>query len=95
MRCVNIDWLEVYAKEDSSRYPLNADYFRQCGYFVKERDYGTRVYAEMFTVEDEEGHPFVEVRRHPLSGDSSFTGLDDYSCHLRLVNRACYYDDAV
>lgn len=95
MRCVNIDWLEIYAKEDSSRYPLNADYFRSRGYFVNERDYGTRVYAEMFTVEDKEGHPFVEVRRKPLSAASSFTGLDEYSCHLRLVNRACYYDDAV
>ena len=95
MRCVSIDWLEIYAKEDSSRYPLNADYFRNRGYFVNERDYGTRVYAEMFTVEDKEGHPFVEVRRKPLSAASSFTGLDEYSCHLRLVNRACYYDDAV
>lgn len=95
MRCVNVDWLEVYAMEDSSRYPMNADYFRDKGYYVSERDYGTRVYAEMFTVENKHGEPFVEVRRAPMSGDSSFSGLSELSCHLRLVNRACYSNSPV
>lgn len=95
IRCVNLDWVEIYAKEDSQRYPLNADYFRSKGYLVNERDYGTRVYAEMFTIEDKEGHPFIEVRRKPMTGTSDFSGLDQYSCHLRLVNRACYYEDAI
>ena len=95
MRCVNVDWLEVYAMEDNSRYPMNADYFRGKGYFVSERDYGTRVYAEMFTVENKHGEPFVEVRRAPMSGNSSFTGLSELSCHLRLVNRACYSNSPV
>ena len=95
MRCVNVDWLEVYAMEDNSRYPMNADYFRGKGYFVSERDYGTRVYAEMFTVENNHGEPFVEVRRAPMSGNSSFTGLSELSCHLRLVNRACYSNSPV
>lgn len=95
MRCVNVDWLEVYAFEDNSRFPMNADYFRERGYFVSEREYGTRVYAEMFTVEDRNGNPFVEVRRAPMSGNSSFTGLSELSCHLRLVNRACYSNSPV
>ena len=95
MRCVNVDWLEVYAMEDNSRYPMNADYFRGKGYYVSERDYGTRVYAEMFTVENKHGEPFVEVRRAPMSGNSSFTGLSELSCHLRLVNRACYSNSPV
>ena len=95
MRCVNVDWLEVYAFEDNSRYPMNADYFRGKGYYVSERDYGTRVYAEMFTVENKHGEPFVEVRRAPMSGNSSFTGLSELSCHLRLVNRACYSNSPV
>ena len=95
MRCVNVDWLEVYAFEDNSRYPMNADYFRGKGYFVSEREYGTRVYAEMFTVENKHGEPFVEVRRAPMSGNSSFTGLSELSCHLRLVNRACYSNSPV
>lgn len=94
-RCINIDWLEVYAFEDNSRYPMNADYFRSHGYVVHEREYGTRVYNEMFTIEDGQGNNFVEVRRDPQSGSSSFTGLSELSCHLRLVNRACYSKTAV
>lgn len=94
-RCVNIDWLEVFAAEDDKRYPMNADYFIDRGYIVRTRDYGTRVYNEMFTVCDSDGNPFVEVRRNPASGDSSFSGLSELSCHLRLVNRACYADNPI
>lgn len=94
-RCVNIDWLEVYVLENQRHFPCDADYFRRHGYFVKERDYGTRSYSEMFTIEDAEGNPWIEVRRNPQSGDSSFTGLVPESCHLRLVNRACYEKDCV
>lgn len=57
VRCVNLDWLEVYCLEDSSRFPCDADYFRQQGYFVQERDYGTRQYAQAFCIEDEKGEP--------------------------------------
>lgn len=95
MRCVNIDWLEVYAFEDNMRYPMNADYFRNQGYIVHEREYGTRVYNEMFTLEDNFGEMFLEVRRNPASGASDFTGLSELSCHLRLVNRACYSNNPV
>lgn len=91
-RCVNIDWLEVYAHEDDKRYPMNADYFRGQGYYVHEREYGTRVYKEMFTIYDENREPFLEVRRNPMSGSSEFSGLSVLSCHLRLVNRVCYSD---
>lgn len=71
---------------------MNADYFRSHGYFVTERDYGTRTYKEMFTIQDEHGDAWIEVRRNPMSGASSFTGLTELSCHLRLVNRKCYQD---
>lgn len=74
---------------------MNADYFRNHGYIVHEREYGTRVYNEMFTIEDQHGHAFIEVRRNPQSGSSSFTGLSELSCHLRLVNRACYANNPV
>lgn len=74
---------------------MNADYFRSCGYIVREREYGTRVYNEMFTIEDQRGQSFIEVRRNPASGSSSFTGLSELSCHLRLVNRACYANNPV
>lgn len=95
VRCVNLDWLEVYALEDLRLYPMNADYFRQQGYWVESREYGTRVWSEMFTIKDERGNSWIEVRRAPMSGNSEFKGLVPESCHLRLANRACYTDKPV
>lgn len=95
MRCVNIDWLEVYCLESNDRYPCNAEYFRRRGYFVNERDYGTRQYAEMFVIVDEDNNPLIEVRRNPKSGSSDFSGFLPQSCHLRIPNWRCYQDDIV
>lgn len=95
MRCVNIDWLELYCLESNDEYPCNADYFRRHGYFVKERDYGTRVYKEMFVIEDDEGNPLIEIRRNPMSGQSDFRGLLPQSTHIRLPNWMCYRDDCI
>lgn len=94
-RCVNLDWLEVYCLEDSQRYPCDADYFRRQGYFVRERDYGTRQYAQAFTIEDAHGDPWIEVRRAPKSGDTDYSGYVPESCNLRLVNRYCYANDPI
>ena len=94
-RCVNIDWLEVYCLEPSDTFPLNAGYFESKGYAVKEREYGTRVYNEMFEILDDKGNPIIEVRRNPASGDSSFSGLVPESCHLRLPNWVLYQDNPV
>lgn len=92
-RCCNIDWLEVHCYEPSQE-PRDARYYRTLGYDVEERSYGTRVYKEMFTVRDSRGHDFVEVRRNPFS--QGFHGLfTAEDCHLRLVNAACYHDEAV
>lgn len=91
-RCVNLDWLEVHCFEPSND-PHDAQYFRRAGLEVVEREYGTRVYKEMFTISDRRGNPFVEVRRNPYS--QGFQGVHAAEeCHLRLVNAACYYDDA-
>lgn len=91
-RCVNLDWLEIHAMEPPGD-PHDANYFRRVGLTVVERDYGTRVYKEMFTVNDLRGNPFVEVRRAPYS--TGYGGIHaTEECHLRLVNAACYYDDA-
>lgn len=97
-RCINIDWLELYCLESPALYPCDADYFRRCGYFVKERDYGTRQYRQMFTIEDSDGQPFVEVRREPVSAedDSRNKGMfSPFSCHIRLTNYACYKNTPV
>lgn len=95
-RCVNLDWLEVYAMEDTMSYPMDAEYFRGRGYIVHEREYGTRVYAQMFTIDDKKGDPFIEVRRSPLSSQAKDGGLfPKESCHLRLTNNACYSPDPI
>lgn len=90
MRCVNLDWLEVHALEPQE--PRDANYFRALGWHVIERDYGTRVYKEMFTIYFPDGEPFLEVRRAPASNSSSEAAkfFEPYSCHLRLHNRTCY-----
>lgn len=95
MRCVNIDWLEVYCEESNDEYPCNADYFTRKGYVVREREYGTRVYEEMFFILDRNGNDMFEIRRNPKSGDSSFVGLSPMSTHIRLCNWVCYQSNCV
>lgn len=95
VRCVNLDWLEVYVHESRDRYPCNAEYYRRHGYFVVEREYGTRQYREMFTIVDADNNPLIEIRRNPASGASDFTGFVPESSHIRLPNWMCYRNDAV
>lgn len=87
-RCINLDWLEVCAMEPLAK-PLDAEYFRSCGLVVNEREYGSKVWRDIFTVEDEHGHAFMEVRRAPKSEI-----IAPNITHLRLVNRYCYFEDA-
>lgn len=95
MRCVNLDWLEVSCEESNNRFPCDPEYFRSRGFIVHERDYGTRVWGQVFTIEDSEGHDWIEVRRCPPSGASDFKGLNEYSCRLRVVNAQLYVDGCV
>lgn len=91
-RCVNLDWLEVHAYEPIIT-SLNAIYFRSQGWMVQEREYGTRVYREMFVLIGRDNYPLLEIRRNPASqGVNAFHQCNE--CHIRLVNRACYFDDA-
>lgn len=86
-RCINLDWLEVFCFEN--REPHDADYFRRAGFVVDEREYGTRIYNQMFTLMGDDGHPLLEVRRSPKS-----LLMPQQATHLRLVNRSCYFDNA-
>lgn len=98
VRCINLDWLEVYCLESGEGFPHDADYFRSHGYDVQERDYGTRQYNQMFTILDKDLLGFVEIRRCPVASahDSRSRGIfSPYSCHVRLVNRYCYHKQAV
>lgn len=96
-RCINIDWFEVYCLESAFGYPHNADFFRRNGWLVKEREYGTPVYNEMFTLMGTDDEPLLEIRRNPKSakGFQNNGVLDPMSCHIRLSNRTCYFDDAI
>lgn len=87
-RCINLDWLEVTALEPIDT-PHDADYFRSCGWVVIEREYGTRIWGQMFTLEGTDHLPFLEVRRAPKSEI-----IAQNVCHLRLVNRVCYFPNA-
>ena len=91
IRCVNIDWLECFCLEDAINYPHDADYFRSQGWHVREREYGTPMYEQMFTLLDHYDLPIIEIRRKPKSDNMKKAGLfDPNSCHVRLTNRACY-----
>lgn len=94
LRCVNIDWLECYCLEDAIGYPHNAQYFEGRGWTVHQRDYGTKMYAEMFTLFDSKGEPYCEIRRAPKSTREQQGLFEPYACHVRLVNRSCYRDGA-
>lgn len=96
-RCVNLDWLEVYCLESCKDYPHDVEFFMRRGVEVVARPYGTRVYAEMFTIYDDAHEPAIEVRRNPISAkrDGSPSVLNPMACHIRLVNRSCYRQDAV
>lgn len=94
-RCINLDWLEVYVLESNERYPCNAEYFRKQGYNVREREYGTRVYKEMFEIMSDMGDPLIEIRRNPASGSSTFQGLCEQSSHIRLPNWMLYQGEPI
>lgn len=86
VRCVNLDWLEVYVLEPR---PLDAHYFESRGYKVEQRAYGTPQYREMFTLYYGK-KPLMEVRRSPYSLKREGGIFEDNSVHLRLPNAMCY-----
>lgn len=94
-RCINLDWLEVYCLEDYIGYPHDAQFFRDRLFHVEEREYGTPVYHEMFTVFGSDDKPLLEIRRSPKSaiGKQLNGVLDPMACHIRLVNRTCYFSN--
>lgn len=87
-RCINLDWLEVTALEPITS-PRDPEFFQARGLVVSVRDYGTRVWGEVFTIEGSDHLPFIEVRRAPKSEVIACNVV-----HLRFVNRVCYFPDA-
>lgn len=89
MRCLNLDWLEVYALEPVTS-PHDVDYFTNQGFHILQREYGTRIYEEMFTLFSVDDYPFIEIRRNPKSGGV----LPINATHIRFNNRTCYLNNA-
>lgn len=90
--CINIDWFEIFTYEP---YDFGTpESFEKLGFRVAVRDYGTRVYKQMFTV-IASGNPWIEVRREPKSVVSEGGILRDNACSIRLVNRTCYEPEAI
>lgn len=88
IRCINLDWLEVFAEEPTN-IDLDVSFFSYRGFIVVDRGYGTRMYAQMFTIYSG-GEPFIEIRRKPLSVKSEGGIFSPKACHIRLSNRVCY-----
>lgn len=90
-RIVGIDWLEMFVSERGDR-DYSANGFRARGYDVVERDYGTKTMAEMFTLLDRRGYPFIEIRRSPrgLSSLGKSCVYQQGDSYVRLSNMYCY-----
>ena len=87
MKCVNIDWLEIFCSETHDCDPA---YFESKGYKVKRRAYGSPQYSMMFTILDEAGRDVIEVRRCPYSIKENGGIFNTNDTHIRLSNRTCY-----
>lgn len=90
--CINLDWFEIFTYEPADFG--SPESFESIGFRVAMRDYGTRIYRQMFTV-IADGTPWIEVRREPKSIASEGGILMDGACSIRLVNRSCYEPLAV
>lgn len=87
VKCINLDWLEVFCIEDGC---LDPNYFQNLGWNVSVREYGTPLYKQMFTLLNEHGKPFLEIRRDPYSLKENGGIFEKGSCHIRLSNRTLY-----
>lgn len=95
-RLVGIDWLELYVSE-STTIEYTPDAFRARGWCLNERDYGTKTMEQMFTLLDNYGKPFVEIRRSPRGLDcgAKKTIYQTGDAYVKLSNLYCYDADPV
>lgn len=92
-KCINFDWVQVWSYEPVW---LNSAWsYRDVGFIVKERSYGTRIFNEVLTLIDKNGIPFVEICRDPKSKKSQGGIIPDRACSIRLVNQQCYSPNAL
>lgn len=96
MRCFGIDWLEFFVSE-SVGIDYSPDGFRDKGYDVSQREYGTPTMEQMFTILDYSGDPMIEIRRLPrgLNKHAEFSVYTYGDSYIRLSNKYCYIDNPV
>lgn len=99
-RCVNIDWLEVYAHEPPSwdgSGVIDERYLENLGYIVSSRGYGTPTYEEVLFVSFPQcpEHVAFEIRRKPREASDGGSFLPKCSCHIRSTNKFCYSDTPI
>lgn len=83
MKYVVIDWLEFYCIEPQG---FSEEVFFRQEWLVDMREYGTRIYRDVWTVHVPARDFAFEVRR----GMKSSGVMADGSCHIRVQNRSCY-----
>ena len=93
IKCINLDWLSVYCLEPKGCV-MNAAYYKNLGWSVEEREYGTPQYKEKFTLMNGR-HPFLEIERNPYSLKQNGGIFEPESCHIRLANRTLYQPNPV
>lgn len=95
-RLVGIDWLELFVSEEPRR-SYDPEAFRLRGYDVVEREYGTKTMAQMFTLLDQRGNPFIEVRREPRGVMDNHKQMvyQQGDAYIRLCNLYCYDADPI
>lgn len=93
VKCINLDWLSVYCLEPKG-VVMNATYYKNLGWSVEEREYGTPQYKEKFTLMNGR-HPFLEIERNPYSLKQNGGIFEPESCHIRLANRTLYQPNPV
>lgn len=93
VKCINLDWLSVYCLEPKG-VVMNAAYYKNLGWSVEEREYGTPQYKEKFTLMNGR-HPFLEIERNPYSLKQNGGIFEPESCHIRLANRTLYQPNPV
>ena len=89
----NVDWVECYCVEQD--FFGTPDYYRNLGYIVKEHDYGTRMYKQVFDVFAPNNRPLYHITRDPYSVRGREKGgiFPIGACHIKVQNNLLYNDD--
>lgn len=81
---INVDWLQVFC-HDHNKGSLNLIYYEHSAYEFVRLPYGSRHFAEIWEVLDQDGDKYAIIQRTPHSSIISEDG-----CIIQLCNRELY-----